>query len=333
MGLYSIVLKFVMETVLIVEDNSNIANLEKRYLERVGFQVLIAETGEEGLALIGDEVPPDILIIDYRLPDMSGVDLMQKLKDKDLDIPSIIVTAAGNEQVAVSAMKLGAMDYIVKDVETIKHLPDTCRDILKKINLEKENKKLVEELKEVNTELRETNLRLDELSKKDDLTGIFNRRYLIESLTYETSRSRRYKTPLSFAMFDLDHFKNVNDTYGHTTGDFVLKQFASVIKGRTRKTDILGRYGGEEFAIILTDTELESAIFFCEEIKELVSNFGFGFEHSPIKMTTSAGIASFTDEMEFNDLIDMADKCLYKAKEAGRNRIVSLQKESCTEIL
>jgi diguanylate cyclase (GGDEF)-like protein len=317
-----------METVLIIEDNPNIANLEKRYLERDGFTVLTAESGEEGLGLIGDDVHPDILIIDYRLPDMSGVDLMQRLKDKDLEIPSIIVTAAGNEQVAVSAMKLGAMDYIVKDSETIKHLPDTCRDILKKINLENENKKLVDELKEVNTELREANTRLDELSKKDDLTGVFNRRYLIESLTYETSRCRRYKTPLSFAMFDLDHFKDVNDTYGHTTGDYVLKQFASVMKKRTRKTDILGRYGGEEFAIVLTETELASAIIFCEEIKELVSHFEFGFEHSPITMTTSAGIASFTDQMELNDLIDMADKGLYKAKEAGRNRIVSVQKES-----
>jgi diguanylate cyclase (GGDEF)-like protein len=300
--------------------------LEKRYLERDGFTVLTAGTGEEGLDLIDDDIHPDILIIDYRLPDMSGVDLMQRLKDKELEIPSIIVTAAGNEQVAVSAMKLGAMDYIVKDSETIKHLPDTCRDVLKKINLEKENKKLVDELKEVNTELREANTRLDELSKRDDLTGVFNRRYLIESMTYEISRSRRYNTPLSFAMFDLDHFKDINDTYGHTTGDFVLKQFTSLMKKRTRKTDVLGRYGGEEFAIVLTETELESAIFFCEEIKELVSNFEFGFEHSPIKMTTSAGIASFAGKMELNDLIDMADKGLYKAKEAGRNRIVSLQK-------
>jgi diguanylate cyclase (GGDEF)-like protein len=315
-----------VETVLIIEDNTSIASLEKRYLERDGFTVLTAGTGEEGLDLIDDDIHPDILIIDYRLPDMSGVDLMQRLKDKELEIPSIIVTAAGNEQVAVSAMKLGAMDYIVKDSETIKHLPDTCRDVLKKINLEKENKKLVDELKEVNTELREANTRLDELSKRDDLTGVFNRRYLIESMTYEISRSRRYNTPLSFAMFDLDHFKDINDTYGHTTGDFVLKQFTSLMKKRTRKTDVLGRYGGEEFAIVLTETELESAIFFCEEIKELVSNFEFGFEHSPIKMTTSAGIASFAGKMELNDLIDMADKGLYKAKEAGRNRIVSLQK-------
>jgi diguanylate cyclase (GGDEF)-like protein len=235
------------------------------------------------------------------------------------------VTAAGNEQVAVSAMKLGAMDYIVKDRDTIKTLPANCRDVLKRVNLERENEKLIAELKQVNAELTEANRQLDELSKKDDLTDLYNRRYLMESLGYEISRCRRYRTPLCLAIFDLDQFKEVNDTYGHTTGDMVLKQVASLMKDRFRKTDVLGRYGGEEFAIVLTETGLDNAMRLCEEVRELVSRYSFGYEHSPIRLTASGGVAYMTRGMDVTDIIEMADKSLYMSKKSGRNRVMSLQ--------
>jgi diguanylate cyclase (GGDEF)-like protein len=308
-----------------VEDNKGIANLERRHLEKEGFRVAIAETGEQGLDFIANGDAPDLLIIDYVLPDMSGVDLMRRLKAKGKAIPSIIVTAAGNEQVAVSAMKLGAMDYIVKDKETIRQLPSTCREVLRNANLEGENVRLIEELKRVNARLVEANRRLDELSKKDDLTGIYNRRYLMESLDYEVTRSRRYLTPLCLAIFDIDRFKEVNDTYGHTAGDHVLRQFATLLKDRLRKTDILGRYGGEEFALVLTETDVESAVSLCEEIREAVSLHPFGYEHSPIRMTASAGVGFMVENMDRRELIEAADKSLYMAKDAGRDGVAAMQ--------
>lgn len=314
------------EIVLIVEDNESIAELERRHLEKDGFEVLIADKGTRAMELIGGSSRPSILIIDYHLPDMSGVDLMQKIKDRGLNIPSIVVTAAGNEQVAVSAMKLGAMDYIVKDRETIKQLPASCRDVLKRFNMEQENARLIEQMHTLNMELLETNRRLDDISKRDELTGIFNRRYLMESLSYETSRSGRYAMPLSFVLLDLDHFKRINDTCGHTTGDLVLRQFAGAISERVRKTDIFGRYGGEEFGIVLTNTHANSAMIIAEDIRALIENYSFGYEHSPLKVTTSAGVAGFVKGMKKEELIELADRGLYQAKNSGRNRVISLQK-------
>lgn len=313
--------------VLITEDDTNIANLERIYLEKEGFKVLTAKTGKEGLQLIRDGNSPDLLIIDYILPDMSGVDFMQEVKKLNKNIPSIIVTGGGNEKVAVTAMKLGAMDYIVKDADTIKHLPETCKEVLEKFNMAEENYRLMEELKRVNTELSKMNKQLADLSNKDDLTGIYNRRYLMGSLSYEIARSQRYRTPLSFAIFDLDHFKQINDFYGHTTGDLVLRQFAALLKGRLRKTDILGRYGGEEFGVVITMTTLDNALSLCNSLKELVSQTPFGYEHSPIHLTTSAGVVSLTDAMDMKTLIDTADKSLYMAKESGKNCVVALQKD------
>lgn len=315
------------EYVLVIEDQESIAELEKRYLEKAGFRVKTASTAQEGLEIIGGEEPPDLLIIDYRLPDISGIEILKKIKEMGKNIPSVIVTGGGDEEVAVTAMKLGALDYIVKDTESVKHLANTCSEVLKRFNLEEENRRLMEELKKANADLTTINRKLDDLSKMDDLTKIYNRRYLLETLNYEIARSYRYEQPLSFAIFDLDHFKQVNDTYGHTVGDTVLKQYADLLEGRLRKTDVLGRYGGEEFGIILTGTTLENAITTCNTLRELVAGSTFGNDEHRIQLTTSAGVAFLVEQMDRKKLIDIADKSLYRAKESGRNRIISVQKE------
>jgi diguanylate cyclase (GGDEF)-like protein len=315
----------VMARALIIEDNRSIAELEKRHLERDGFEVLTVSTGNAALELVGADGALDILIIDYNLPDMSGVEIMQKVKGMGLSIPSIIVTAAGSEAIAVAAMKLGAMDYIVKDRDTIKALPATCRDVLRKFDLEGENARLLEELKHLNEELRTSNLLLEDLSRKDDLTGVYNRRFLMESLGLEAARAHRYGQPLSLAIFDIDHFKRVNDTNGHLMGDTVLRQFASTMQNRLRKTDVFGRYGGEEFAVIITATSLAPAAVLCEELRRIVETTPFGDGETSLSLTASAGVAEFKPGMDIDALMDTADRGLYRAKEEGRNRVASVQ--------
>ena len=314
--------------ILIIEDEPGISGLERRYLEKAGFEVKIAATGREGLMNLGDGRPPDLLIIDLRLPDMPGIEVMQKVKDMGKSIPSIIVTGAGDEKIAVSAMKLGAMDYIIKGPDTIKQLPKTCAEVLRKFSLAEENARLTEETKKLNSELLEANRQLCELSRKDELTGLYNRRCLNSLLEREVSKAHRYNIPLSFALLDLDHFKDVNDTYGHPMGDLVLRQFAGVLTGRLRNTDMLGRFGGEEFGLILTGTQVDDAVYVCDELRKLIAAAQFGNKENPLRITTSAGVAVLTPEMDMDVLVETADKSLYRAKKSGRNRVAALQKEA-----
>jgi diguanylate cyclase (GGDEF)-like protein len=161
------------------------------------------------------------------------------------------------------------------------------------------------------------------LTTIDGLTQIFNKRYFVETLEREIGRAQRYRRDLSLIMFDIDHFKKINDSYGHLAGDHVLKQLASVIKGRIRREDILSRYGGEEFAIILPEIDAANALAFADKIRKLVEKAGFRFEETDIPVTISVGVTSITPEVkEPHDFIRLADTNLYEAKAQGRNRVI-----------
>ncbi len=158
------------------------------------------------------------------------------------------------------------------------------------------------------------------LTTVDGLTQIFNKRYFMETLEREISRAQRYQRSLSLIMFDLDHFKSVNDTYGHLAGDYVLKHLASVIKNRIRREDVIARYGGEEFAIILPEIDHENALVFAEKIRRLVERTQFNFENTPLPITISVGVATATADVTGPDeLIRRSDEKLYEAKASGRN--------------
>jgi two-component system cell cycle response regulator len=160
------------------------------------------------------------------------------------------------------------------------------------------------------------------LTTIDGLTQVYNKRYFIETLEREIGRAHRYRRELSLIMFDIDHFKKINDTYGHLAGDHVLKQLASVIKARIRREDIMSRYGGEEFAIILPEIDNYNAIQFAEKIRGIVENAVFRFEDTDIPVTISIGCASMTSELqEPHEFVRVADGHLYNAKSQGRNRV------------
>jgi diguanylate cyclase len=167
------------------------------------------------------------------------------------------------------------------------------------------------------------NDKLEQISRVDGLTGLFNRRYWEEQFSQEYKRSKRNDMPASVVMLDIDHFKKVNDTFGHPGGDQVIKALAKIIKKSIRETDLAGRYGGEEFSIILPDTVASNARMVAERIRRLSEAFILNYEGQEIKFTVSLGIAefnsSFKDHMAW---LDKADQALYKAKEGGRNKVV-----------
>lgn len=157
----------------------------------------------------------------------------------------------------------------------------------------------------------------------DGLTGVHNKRYLMESLEREIPRARRHERPLSLIMFDIDHFKGINDTFGHLAGDYVLKELATVVKTRLRPDDMLGRYGGEEFMIVLPETPLVGGHKIGEELRQLTEDHRFTFEGEQIQVTISLGIAQLADGWDVLAFVKSADEKLYQAKRSGRNKVCS----------
>jgi len=164
--------------------------------------------------------------------------------------------------------------------------------------------------------------RLQEMAETDGLTGLYNHRFLQNRLNQELARSQRYKRPLSVLLFDIDHFKNVNDTYGHRTGDAVLMELAKVVSGKLRNLDVLARYGGEEFMAILPETPKPGAMELAERLRETIQDHLFPRdEGDPIHITVSIGVGSFPEHTVKEELIEFTDQALYRAKEGGRNRV------------
>jgi len=168
------------------------------------------------------------------------------------------------------------------------------------------------------TERKQAEHRLREFAEKDSLTGLLNRRKFYEVLEQEKERAIRYARSLSLIMFDIDHFKAVNDTYGHSAGDKVLKKIASVVTDHIRKTDVLGRIGGEEFAILATETTVESALALAEKIRRAVEMTAH--DHAG-KITISLGVSEYDDGLTLDEFIGRTDEALYAAKNNGRNRV------------
>ena len=160
------------------------------------------------------------------------------------------------------------------------------------------------------------------LTTVDGLTQIYNKRYFTETLERELSRSHRYRRELSLIMFDIDHFKQINDTYGHLAGDYVLKHLAQVIKTKIRREDMMARFGGEEFAIVLPEIDNYNALQFAEKIRKLVVATKFRFEDADIDVKISVGVATAQpEETDTSEFIKRADSLLYEAKKSGRNKV------------
>jgi diguanylate cyclase (GGDEF)-like protein len=161
------------------------------------------------------------------------------------------------------------------------------------------------------------------LSTVDGLTQVYNRRYFMETLERELSRARRYDRPLALIIFDIDHFKKCNDTYGHRAGDFVLRRIAELVNQRARKVDVVARYGGEEFAVILPEIDLRGANQFAEKIRTMIETEPFVFEGRRVPVTISVGVGELESSVaNADDLIKTGDRRLYAAKAGGRNRVV-----------
>ena len=298
--------------ILIIEDSATQALRLKLLLEEKNYHVTIAQNGKIGLDLVKQETFP-IVLTDWIMPEMSGVEFCRNVRRLDIDnyIYIIIVTAKEEKKDIFYGLKAGADDYITKPVdfsELIARL-ETGNRIL---NLEKK--------------LREERDKIVKLMITDPLTKMFNRRYMNEKLPSEIKRAIRYHRPLSVIMGDIDHFKDVNDQYGHLAGDEVLEKIAGIFLSSIRKDiDWTARYGGEEFLIVLPETSLKGALTAADNIRTRIMNTKISYHSKTINVTMSFGVSCMVPskgkkQFTIDAMLNAADKFLYQSKENGRNQ-------------
>ncbi|HEX7089803.1 MAG TPA: diguanylate cyclase [Longimicrobiales bacterium] len=296
--------------ILVVDDSPDNLEIISTRLRFCGYEVETASRGEQALARVQAH-PPDLILLDVMLPGIDGYEVARRIKsDPSLPfIPIILVTVRDTTRDKVAGLDAGADDYLTKPIN-FPELEARVRSMLR--------------IRRLQTELQEKNKELAQLSISDGLTGLYNHRHSQEVLHEEFERAKRTGEPVAVAMFDLDHFKEVNDTHGHQVGDRVLQEMAEILRRTAREIDKLGRYGGEEFIAILPDTDLDDAAVFAERVRQDVARHLFPADDTVFRMTVSAGVAVFPDRGIITppDLIRRADQALYAAKEAGRNRVV-----------
>lgn len=303
--------------ILVVEDYHETRELITEVLQgNTEYKVHSVNNGAEALKFYKSSTI-DLVISDIKMPQMNGLDLMTELHKLNPDLAVILITGFGDDY-GVKALEMGAEDCIFKPFNTNELLLRVAR-VLKYSKLR--------QLKEL-LELKNEQLR--RMAITDALSQLFNRRYFLELLEErEFPRARRYKINLACIMIDIDHFKQVNDRYGHLQGDHVIRGMGSIIKEAIREIDIPARYGGEEFIILLPETDHKGTMAVAERLlhRTQTTNFQRGEkngENGEVKITISIGISQFPapDIVDSNDLINAADEALYRAKRAGRNRIV-----------
>ncbi len=289
--------------------SSHDANTAVATLRDANYRVDMMDHGETALASI-EQFVPDIVLLEVVLDDdTSAFELCRQIKaePRALHVPVVMLAHGEQAQARASGWEAGADDFLTQPIDTYELLA-RVRSLIKK-------KRRYDELYE----------NYDQLLKRsitDPLTGLYNRAYLDEVVRRETSMSRLSGQTFSFLMIDLDHFKTINDTYGHIVGDQVLTEFADILKSQVRASDLVARYGGEEFAMVLHHTDASDALRVAERIcqKTKMANWDhLGVEKT---ITTSIGLANYLPpDMHHTDLIGQADKALYEAKEKGRDRV------------
>ena len=284
--------------VLLIDDDPEQIAYYAFVLQQAGMITSVASDPKRIIEVL-IEAKPELILMDMYMPACTGIELAAIIRQHEafMTIPIIFLSAEKSEDKQLEAMRSGADDFLTKPIR-----PET---LIIRINAKA---------------VRSRNLRF--LMERDSLTGLLNHANLKERISVEMMRVKRSGGSLCYAMIDADHFKNVNDTYGHLAGDLVLKSLSRMLQDRLRRTDIIGRYGGEEFGVILINTDAENAYRVMEEVRKNFALVKHKSNEDEFYVTFSCGIASFSECENPSELNDTADKAMYMAKTSGRNRTV-----------
>lgn len=295
--------------VLIIDDSRAQATHTERLLNSAG---IITRTLIDPIQTMAElaEFQPDLIILDMYMPGCTGTELAKVIRHNDryVSVPIIYLSAEDDLDKQLDAMSEGGDDFLTKPIKP-RHLITTVR----------------------NRAARARSLKARMV--RDSLTGLYNHTHILQLLEDCSFRARREGKPLSFAMLDIDHFKRVNDSHGHPMGDRVIKSLALFLKQRLRKTDYIGRYGGEEFAIVMPDTDMHNAHRVLDEIRQRFAEIHYPAQPVDLSCTFSAGVMELYEGADSLMLASLADDALYQAKDAGRNQVhAGRQRQSATLI-
>ena len=295
--------------ILIAEDDFTSRGILTAILKKWGFDPVVTENGGAAWDALQRPDAPRLVLLDWNMPGMDGLEVCRRLRERDSRNPPyvILLTARGEKGDLVQGLEAGANDYVAK--------PYDNEELQARI-------RVGQRMLDMQSHLLEAQDALEHQATHDFLTGIFNRRAILDRLAQEISRAKRENTSLSIGMCDIDHFKNINDAYGHQAGDEALVIFTRCLQSRLRDYDSLGRYGGEEFFVIAPGSVGHSGESLYERLRAGVAAAEITTKAGIVSLTVSIGVAPGTGQSTVDALIAAADAALYQAKAEGRNRVV-----------
>ena len=291
--------------VLLVDDDPAMLRLLSKWLEAAGYQVLRAGEGRSAADLITVERPA-ILVTDWEMPQMDGIELCRWVRSQHLPyhLYTILLTVRSNSDDMLSCLEAGADDFLKKPVDR--------NELLARMR--------------AGSRVAELERQLNQIANTDALTGLATRRTLYDGLMREWKRAERHEAPLSCVMLDIDFFKRINDTYGHAAGDEVLRRIGQLLSRNTRASDIAGRYGGEEFCVVLPEATEDQALAWAERVRQEIAAEPITVNGKSLRITSSFGVAQrLADTSITSQLVDRADQALLVAKRTGRDKVVSFR--------
>lgn len=301
-----------LRKVLAIDDNPTDLALLKAHLKKMGLAALVTQDAKSGIEIAINQ-QPDLILLDVVMPDINGFEVCRRLKadTRTSSIPVMFISANEQSRNKILSSKLGAIDYVIKPINP-EELKSRIGIILKM------------------TELQE---KLLSLANTDELTGLANRRYFFDILEREILQAKIKGNALSLIILDMDHFKSVNDTYGHLDGDMVLREMGKIIQENIYPLDLAARYGGEEFIVLMPETPHEKALKAAERLREIIDSHHWVISNERISVTASVGLVSIDSSnlLDSSDIVKKADMALYAAKRRGRNCVVNWDKVNSDE--
>lgn len=307
-----------MPRILIVDDSPlNLKIISKLLGDE--YEAIVADNGQTAIE-IATQTPPDLILLDVLMPGMDGLAVCKFLKNQrsTAEIPIIFITVVSDSKDIVKAFEAGGQDYITKPFCSL----ELCARIKTHLDLKASREALQDYAKQLegkNRELNETLVKMEAMATTDYLTNIPNRRYVMDWLHDEVARLQRNAGNMAIILADIKDFKRVNDTFGHDCGDYVLKEIAKIMRFNIKEQDVIARWGGDEFLLVLPVTDLEGAHIAVGKIKLALEAANLCYAESELALTVTFGVVQFNPQLDINTNIKRADEALYQQKGAWRN--------------